>query len=86
MNLQEEISRIKSVMGILNEQTNVISNYVTDSNLIKILEDIEVQFNEKFTDDHFTREIGMSGNIKKEAGKILPEVITSFENMKKLLS
>lgn len=82
MNLHEDISRIKQIMGIINEQVNTISNYVSNPKLKGILREIENEFGEKFTDDHFKTEIGMSGNIKPEAGGLLPEVIDAFDKMK----
>mgnify|MGYP006955872847 FL=1 len=40
MNLQENIDRIKSVMGIISEQKDAISTYVSDPNLKAILENV----------------------------------------------
>ena len=82
MNLQENIDRIKSVMGIINEQKDVISTYVSDPNLITILEDIQNEFGEKFTDNHFKQEKQLSGDIKAEAGGLLPDAVKAFNKMK----
>lgn len=81
MNLQENINRIKEVMGI-NEQSDVISQYVQDSRLVSILKQIETSLGERFTDQHFKTEIQYSGNIKQEAGGLLPEVVSAFNKMK----
>lgn len=69
-------------MGMINEQVDVISNYVSDPRLKGILRVIEGEFGEKFTDNHFKTEIGMSGGIKPESGGLLPEVIGAFNKMK----
>jgi hypothetical protein len=81
MNLQENIHRIKQVMGI-NEQSDIISRYVSDPRLIGILKGIETSLGEKFTDQHFKTEIQYSGGLKQEAGGLLPEVINAFNKMK----
>jgi len=82
MNLQENIDRIKSVMGIISEQKDAISTYVSDPNLKAILEDIQNEFGEKFTDNHFKLEKQLSGDIKVEAGGLLPDAIEAFNKMK----
>lgn len=81
MNLQENIQRIKQVMGI-NEQTDIISKYVSDPRLISILKNIETTLGDKFTDQHFKTEIQYSGGLKQESGGLLPEVRQAFEKMK----
>jgi len=82
MNLQENIDRIKLVMGIISEQKDAISTYVSDPNLKAILEDIQNEFGEKFTDNHFKLEKQLSGDIKSEAGGLLPDTIKAFNKMK----
>lgn len=82
MDLQENILRIKQVMGLVTEQSDVISQYVSDPRLISILREIETSLGEKFTDQHFQIEIQFSGGIKQEAGGLLPEVINAFNKMK----
>ena len=82
MNLQENIDRIKLVMGIISEQKDAISTYVSDPNLKAILEDIQNEFGEKFTDNHFKLEKQLSGDIKAEAGGLLPDTIKAFNKMK----
>lgn len=70
--------------GLLNEQQDdVISKYVSDTKLQQILRDIESQLGEKFTEQNFETEIGLSGQIKPEAGGLLPEARAAFEKMKK---
>jgi hypothetical protein len=81
MNLNENIQRIKVVMGI-NEQSDVISQYVQEPRLASILKQIETSLGEKFTDQHFKTEIQYSGGIKQEAGGLLPEVVSAFNKMK----
>lgn len=81
MNLQENINRIKEVMGI-NEQSDVISQYVTEPRLVSILKQIEKTLGERFTDQHFKTEIQYSGTIKQESGGLLPEVVSAFNKMK----
>jgi hypothetical protein len=82
MNLQENISRIKEVMGLITEQSDVISKYVSDPRLISILKQIESDLGDKFTEDHFEREIAWSGGVKKEAGGLFPEVVKAFNKMR----
>ena len=83
MNLQENISRIKEVMGLITEQNDVISKYVSDPRLISILREIETTLGEKFTDQHFKTEIQYSGNLKKEFGSLNPDVVKAFNEMKR---
>jgi hypothetical protein len=80
---ESEKNNIRKMYGILNEQSDVISQYVTDSRLQDILREIETTLGEKFTKEHFEKEIGLSGQIKDEAGGLLPEVEKAFEKMKK---
>ena len=81
MNLQENIHRIKQMMGI-NEQSDVISRYVSDPRLVSILKGIETTLGDLFTDQNFKTEIQFSGGVKLEAGRLLPEAIAAFEKMK----
>jgi hypothetical protein len=82
MNLQENIQRIKQVMGLISEQNDVISKYVSDPRLMLILREIETSLGEKFTDEHFQTEIQYSGNLKQESGGLNPDVINAFKKMK----
>ena len=66
----------------LNEQTDVISKYVTDGRLQNILREIENSTGSKFTDTHFQKEISMSGQIKQEGGKLSNDAISAFNKMK----
>jgi hypothetical protein len=69
------------MMGI-NEQSDVISQYVQEPRLVSILKQIETSLGERFTDQHFKTEIQFSGNLKQEAGGLLPEVVSAFNKMK----
>jgi hypothetical protein len=80
---ESEKNNIRKMHGILNEQSDVISQYVTDSRLQDILREIETTLGEKFTKEHFEKEIGLSGQIKDEAGGLSKDAILSFEKMKK---
>lgn len=81
---EEEKKQIMMLYGFLSEQntTDIISTYVSDKRLQNILKSIENDLGEKFTDDHFKKEISLSGNIKLESGGLLPEAVTSFNKMK----
>jgi hypothetical protein len=80
---ESEKNDIRKMHGILNEQSDVISQYVTDSRLQDILREIETILGEKFTKEHFEKEIGISGSIKSEAGGLSNDAILAFEKMKK---
>jgi len=77
----EKIDFLK-MYGFIKEQNDFISQYVSDPTLQKILQEIETTFGEKFTKEHFEKEIGISGQIKPEAGGLLPEAKIAFEKMK----
>lgn len=80
---ESEKNEIRKMYGLINEENDVISQYVSDPRLQKILRDLQTQLGETFTKEHFDYEIGVSGNVKKEAGALLPEVINAFNKMKK---
>ena len=82
MNLQENIHRIKEMMGLITEQNDVISQYVTDSRLVSLLRSIEQALGENFTAQQFQTEQQYSGGIKKEGGALLPDVVAAFNKMK----
>lgn len=75
-------TQINNLIGIINEQSDVISQYVQEPRLVSILKQIETSLGERFTDVHFKTEIQYSGNIKQEAGGLLPEVVSAFNKMK----
>lgn len=79
---ESEKSDIRKMYGLITEENEVISQYVTDPRLQKILQEIQTTFGENFKKEHFEKEIGLSGQIKTESGGILPEVKTAFEKMK----
>jgi len=79
---ESEKNDIRKMYGLIKEQNDVISQYVTDPRLQKILQEIETTLGEKFTKEHFEKEIGISGQIKPEAGGLLPQAINAFNKMK----
>jgi hypothetical protein len=79
---ESEKNDIRKMYGLINEQNDVISQYVTDPRLQNILREIETTLGEKFTKEHFEKEIGLSGQIKPEAGGLLPQAINAFNKMK----
>jgi LAS superfamily LD-carboxypeptidase LdcB len=79
---ESEKNDIRKMYGLIKEQADVISQYVSDPRLQNILREIETTLGEKFTKEHFEKEIGLSGQIKNEAGGLLPEVEKAFEKMK----
>lgn len=79
---ESEKKSILGLYGLISESEDVISQYVSDSGLQGILEDIENILGEKFTKEHFEKEKLLSGNIKPEAGGLLPNVVAAFNKMK----
>lgn len=79
---ESEKRDIQKMYGLLNEQNDVITQYVTDPRLQKIIQEIQTTFGEVFTKEHFEKEIGLSGQIKPEAGSLLPQAINAFNKMK----
>ena len=79
---ESEKNNIREMYGLINEQEDIISQYVTDSRLEKILKEIENDLGENFTKEHFENEINLSGEIKTESNGLLPEVVTAFNKMK----
>jgi hypothetical protein len=81
---ESEKNNIRKMYGLLSEQNvnDIISTYVSDTGLQNILRDIENELGEKFVDAHFKKEIGLSGQIKSEAGGLLPDAIAAFNKMK----
>ena len=73
---ESEKNNIREMYGLINEQEDIISQYVTDSRLKKILKEIENVLGEKFTKENFENEIKLSGKIKTESSGLLPEVVT----------
>ena len=80
---ESQKKEIRKMYGLITEDNDIISQYVNDPDLQNILKEIEFELGEKFTKEHFEKEIKWSGGIKPEAGELLPEVIKSFEKMKK---
>ena len=79
---ESEKNDIREMYGLINEQEDIISQYVTDSRLEKILKEIENTLGENFTKEHFEYEINVSGEIKTESNGLLSEVVTAFNKMK----
>lgn len=79
---ESQKKEIRKMYGLITEDNDIISQYVNDPRLQNILEEIESEFGEKFTKEHFEKEISISGEIKAEAGELLPEAKTAFEKMK----
>jgi hypothetical protein len=79
---ESEKKSILGLYGLISESEDVIPQYVSDLGLQNILEKIEVILGEKFTKSHFEKEKSLSGNIKPEAGGLLPDVIEAFNKMK----
>ena len=79
---ESEKNNIRELYGLINEQEDIISQYVTDSRLKKILKEIENVLGEKFTKENFENEIKLSGKIKTESSGLLPEVVTAFDKIK----
>jgi hypothetical protein len=71
---------------IIKEQNNtsIIDKYVSDKRLRNILYDIEKKTGQKFTEKNFQDEIKISGEIKPEAGRILPEIQLKFSGLTKV--
>jgi len=79
---ESEKNNIREMYGLINEQEDIISQYVTDYRLEKILKEIENTLGENFTKEHFEYEINVSGEIKTESNGLLSEVVTAFNKMK----
>jgi hypothetical protein len=79
---ESERKSILGLYGLISESDDIISQYVSDSSLQNILREIESTLGEKFTKEHFDKEISLSGKIKTDSGRLLPEVISAFNKMK----
>lgn len=88
MNLQENISRIKQMMGLLNEDTKktemLFSEFLgNDKSLWDVYNDISKKLNDKFTIEHFLMEYKYSGGLKSLAGGILPQTQKAYDKLNK---
>jgi len=89
MKLQEEIFRIKLMMGLLIESeietiydSSVLDKYLGgNEGLIDIYKEIEKTLNDKFTEQNFEDEINYSGGIKEYNGKYDETAIQKFNDM-----
>lgn len=74
--------------GKLNEdlptENSVLEKYLKNKpELIPLYKQIEKSLGDKFTDDHFMKEIQYSGPLKNENGGLTPETIKNFKLMVK---
>lgn len=65
-------------------EEDVLEKYLKNKpELIALYKQIENSLGDKFTEDHFIKEIEYSGPIKKENGGLTPETIKNFKLMVK---
>jgi len=69
------------------DNTDILSKYLNGNlELIKIYQEIEKQLDDKFTEDHFKKEIEISGGLKKVSNGMNPNTLAKFQKMKKEVS
>jgi len=88
MNLKEQISRIQSMMGLVNEDVEktekLFSEYLgNDKSLWVVYVDIAKTLNDSFTIEHFLMEYKYSGGLKLLAGGILPQTQKAYDKLNK---
>ena len=88
MNLQENIHRIKQMMGLLNENTKktemLFSEFLgNDKTLWDVYYKIQKELNDYFKAEHIELEYKYSGGLKSLAGGILPQTQKAFDNLNK---
>jgi hypothetical protein len=79
---ESEKNEIRKMYGLINEENDVISQYVSDPRLQNLLRGIQSEFGEYFTKEHFDYEIGVSGQIKTESGGLIQSAVQAFNKMK----
>jgi hypothetical protein len=90
MNLNEEVHRIKSIMGVINEDVEkteqLFSEYLgNDKSLWNVYLDIAKTLKDSFTIEHFLMEYKYSGGLKSLAGGILPQTQKAYDKLNKVV-
>ena len=68
--------------GLIKEQQDdVISKNISDPRLQQIYRDLESELNVKFEQRHFDKAKKLDGDIKQEAGGVLPEALEAFKKL-----
>jgi LAS superfamily LD-carboxypeptidase LdcB len=66
------------------DNTDILSTYLNGNlELIKIYQEIEKKLNDKFTEDHFKKEIKITGGLKRVSNGMNPNTLAKFQKMKK---
>lgn len=66
------------------DNTDILSKYLNGNlELIKIYQEIEKELDDKFTEDHFKKEIKITGGLKSVSNGMNPNTLAKFQKMKK---